>query len=351
MTAEVENGLRQQFDMGPNSELSVSNVSGSVAVHAEEGFLITVQARKRGSSRSRDIPDIDIRKDGNKVSVQTKTGQFGLINFGRSSAVDYDISVPRDCSVRLNSVSADVKITGIRAEVGVQTVSGDLTLEDIAGELTATTISGDIQGNTITGTLVARTTSGDCELRRTRLRRFSINSVSGDFRVETPLIVGEQCFAKTVSGDLSLIVPPDTKATVHLKSVSGSVGCELPAEIVKSGRRHWQGRINGGGAQLEMTSVSGDLNISRGDGSAPNVSEPPEYVRPEPTAAELRGYGESGEPDQQSVQGQDHEHAPGPTADEAEVGSTAEVLAALERGDISVDEAMTRLDEIQMRDQ
>jgi DUF4097 and DUF4098 domain-containing protein YvlB len=344
MTTDSQNTVRQQFDMGPNSELSVSNVSGSVSVHAEEGMTITVRAQKRGSSRSRDITDIDIRRDGNKVSVQTKTGQVGLMSFGRSSAIDYDISVPNDCSVRLNAVSSDVKIEGIRAEVGVQTVSGDLKLEDLAGELTATTVSGDIEGRSITGTLVVRTTSGDCELRRTRLRRFSINTVSGDFTVETPLISGEQCYAKTVSGDLSLIVPADTKATVHLKSISGSVGCELPAEIVKSGRRHWQGRINGGGAQLEMSSISGDLNIKRGAGSVPNVPETPEYTRSE-HREEPGAYRPSEEQVSTSEQPGVGDVDPAGTAGYA---STAEVLAALERGELSVDEAMARLDELQL---
>jgi len=277
--------------------------------------------------------------------VQTKTGQVGLMSFGRSSAIDYDISVPRDCSVRLNAVSSDVKIAGIRAEVGVQTVSGDLRLEDIAGELTATTVSGDIEGRSITGTLVARTTSGDCELRRTRLRRFSINSVSGDFTVETPLISGEQCYAKTVSGDLTLIVPVDTKATVHLKSISGSVGCELPAEIVKSGRRHWQGRINGGGAQLEMNSISGDLNIKRGEGNVPNMPEASEYTRSESYENRPSQYSTAEEPVNSSdPRDATEEHAAAsPTAYQ----STAEVLSALERGELSVDEAMTRLDEMQ----
>lgn len=82
MTTESENGVREQFEMGPHAELSVSNVSGSVTVDAVDGSQITVRAR-RSRSRSRDNAEIDIRKDGNKVSVQTKTGQFGLMNFGK----------------------------------------------------------------------------------------------------------------------------------------------------------------------------------------------------------------------------------------------------------------------------
>lgn len=258
--------------------------------------------------------------------------------------------MPKDCSVRLNTVGADVKITGTRAEVGVQTVSGDVTLNDIAGDLTATTVSGDIEGGLISGTLVARTTSGDCKLRRSRLRRFSVNSVSGDFSIETPLISGEQCYAKTISGDLSLMVPGDTKATIHLKSVSGSVGCELPAEIVRSGRRHWQGRINGGGAQLEMTSVSGDLSIRRGDGAVSDRPEPPQPPRTPTPPREPANWREDepaiAEPVIESEAGVENT-APAWSGEEGSKQSTAEILAALERGELTVDEAMGRLDDLQ----
>jgi hypothetical protein len=137
------------------------------------------------------------------------------------------------------------------------------------------------------------------------------------------LIAGQHYFAKTVSGDLHVLVPEGTGVTVQMKSVSGSVKSELPAEIIKAGRRSWQGRINGGGATLEMQSVSGDLRVARGM-QATEDTEP-------------AGDQSADEPREPSA-------APEPSAPVAEDSEMLAILKALEAGDITLDEATSRLE-------
>ena len=363
MGTESQAGQEQRFEMGPRSELSVSNVSGRISVVAQAGSEIVVRHDKRGASRALQNTNVDIRREGNRVTVQTRSVAGGLINFGRASSVNYDITVPTDCTVRLHAVSASISLGGLRADAAIQTVSGDVNATDLAGDISITTVSGKIVASNLSGTLVARTTSGDGSILMSRLRRFSVNSVSGDFSLETPLIVDEHCNAKTVSGDLELRLPPETGATIQLKSISGSVSCELPAEIIKSGRRHWQGRVNGGGGHVEMNSVSGDLTIRRSQGvrmesdsddvadesrahwpqeppSKPLVPEPPSSpMIPEPaTVSSIPEFVHAAEPT-----------VPGESAKDAELfsespDSTTATLQALERGEITVDEAMARLE-------
>jgi hypothetical protein len=112
---------------------------------------------------------------------------------------------------------------------------------------------------------------------------------------------------------------------VTLKTLSGDVRSELPADIIKAGRRNWQGRINGGGADVEMNSVSGDLRISRG------------------------AFGEATPPGSWPAAGgreSDHPSVAEPTAPEPSESDTVAILGALERGEITVEEAMARLDNL-----
>lgn len=357
MASETEQSLDQTFEMGSNSELSVSNVSGHIRVRADEESRIVIKSMKRGSGRSRENTQVDIHRDGNKVSVQTRSATAGLINFGRSSSVDYDVVVPRDCTLRVHAVSADVEVSGSRADVGIQTVSGDVVVRDLAGDITVTTITGDIQGDSVSGTLVARTTSGDSHMLKSRLRRFSTNTVSGDFTIQTPLISDEHSQAKSVSGDLVLLVPSDTAATVQLKSVSGSVSCDLPAEVIKSGRRHWQGRINGGGSHVEMHSVSGDLRIRKaasGDVSSQHESgsrhgtdwSPTPPTPLEPLVVPEIDVGSIMQSIHSAIGAEIDSTSPVGTTKErtSETSPTTEILGALERGELSVEEAMTKLE-------
>jgi DUF4097 and DUF4098 domain-containing protein YvlB len=113
----------------------------------------------------------------------------------------------------------------------------------------------------IAGALHGQSVSGDLEINRATLQSFDLQTVSGDIIVDTPLSTGQRYRAHTVSGDLRLRVPGDTGATIWLKTVSGSLRSSLPAQIQHADRRHWQGTINGGGAEVEMDSVSGDLTI------------------------------------------------------------------------------------------
>lgn len=331
METATENIIEERFPVGPRPQLTVSNVSGQISVRAGADSEIVMRATKHGSMRATENTYIDRGQSGNRVNIQTKSRrehERGMFNFGRNlGSVDYDIEVPRSCEVRVKAVSADVRIDGTGAPVGVRTVSGNIVVKDVSGESDITAVSGDVECRDVTGDLTLRTTSGDATVTGGQLRRFNLNTVSGDFTIETPLAVGEHYFAKTVSGDLQLIVPPDTAATVTMRTLSGDVQSELPADIIKMGRRNWQGRINGGGANVEMHSVSGDLRIVQGSAAGTAPARPSQPPAPPPAPEPPAG---------QSDAGQTH-------------GGTMEVLSALERGEISVEEAMSRLDAMNER--
>jgi hypothetical protein len=336
--SDIGEDVERSFEVGPGAELSVSNVSGDTRIRAEEGSVIRVQARKSGSSRRLANTQIEFDQAGNRVTVRTRAGQAGRWGIVRNvGSVEYDIIVPRGCKVHVHTVSGDVDVRGTGAPLAAETVNGDITIDDISGDSTITTVNGDVQGTRLEGALAARSTNGDITIKESRLRRFTLNSVSGDFFVETPLTVGEHYFAKTVSGDLQLIIPRDARATIQLKTVSGDMHLEHPAEIIKAGRRNWQGRINGGGATVEMQSVSGDLDVSAGSGlrSPIPVSEPHAPVAPAPPAAP--GAPTPPAPAAEPAPIQAGEPPPGES-------ETSKILGELERGEITVEEAMQRLE-------
>ena len=312
--------VEQQFEVGDSPSLSVVNVSGEVTITAGDTSVIKIRAGKHGSRRRMASTDVQITREGDRVTAETRAGQRGTWNLGRNvSRVDYDIIVPRGCRVFVKTVSADVRTSGTGAPVEIETVSGDVNVDDAAGESKLTTISGDVRIRRLIGSLMARTTSGDLTVDDSQLRRFHLNSVSGDFRLDTPLTANEHYYAKTVSGDLLLSVPENTGAIVQLKTVSGDVQTDLPAEIIKSGRRNWQGRINGGGANVEMQSVSGDLHIALSRRSETAVGLP--FPPPAPAQA-----------------------PPVPEPPPTDQPSTTDILRALEVGEITVEEALARLE-------
>jgi hypothetical protein len=337
MSGMANDVIEQQFTVDARPELSISNISGRIDIRAGDSSTISMRATKHGSREAVANTRIEFRHDGNRVRVETKGERSGLLNLSRNvSAVDYQLVVPRDCEVRAQAVSAGVRVEGLSAAVSAQTVSGDVELAGIAGDCQVTTVSGAATGRRLTGALTLRTTSGDTDIRDSALRHFNLNSVSGDFAIESPLSVGQHYLAKTVSGDLRLLVPADVRATVQMKSVSGEVASDLQAEVIKAGRRHWQGRINGGGATVEMNSVSGDLRIQYADG-APQGAMPPSTSVATPEVAPEVSQEASAVSSELPISEPPVEDGPETPAD------TGAVLRALERGEITVEEAMQRL--------
>jgi DUF4097 and DUF4098 domain-containing protein YvlB len=155
-----------------------------------------------------------------------------------------------------------------------------------------TTVSGGIEATGLVGVAHLRSTSGKIDVGSSLLESFNVNTVSGGTRLETPLNSGNQYVVGTVSGSVLVEVPPETGATVTLRSVSGEASFDLPAQVINSGRRSWQGILNGGGATLEVHSVSGSLRVTGSTGTRSDrrsASTPADVGVPIPT---VRGEGE-----------------------------------------------------------
>lgn len=318
METMTNDTLEQVYEVGRPAELSLTTVSGEVRIQGADTNQIRVRAVKSGRDNARANTQVDVQQEGNRVVIHTRAeSSFASLGIGKNMAsVEYDITVPRDCALAVKTVSADVHASGTRAGSRLQTVSGDVHVDDITGTSSVTTVSGDVTATGLSGSLTLHTTSGDARVERSSLRGFNLHSVSGDFEIETPLTRGEHYYAHTVSGDLWLAVPSGTGLTVQMRSISGEVISELQnADIIKSGRRHWQGRINGGGANVEMQSVSGDLRIS-GGGAGDAAPPPAEGEQPQSGAATVE-------------RGSDEE--------------AGRVLSLLEQGEIDVEQALTRL--------
>ncbi|MDO9066603.1 MAG: hypothetical protein Q7U96_05945, partial [Chloroflexota bacterium] len=118
--------------------------------------------------------------------------------------------------------------------------------------------------------------------------------------------------AKTVSGNLHLFLPTDTRATIQLASTSGKAQCDLACTVSESRRGVWRGVLNGGGATVDFHTVSGNLLVGMA-----GPEEPPAVGQEEP--AQPQAAGEAPE---------------------------MSVLRAVERGDLTVEDALKQLEEL-----
>jgi hypothetical protein len=235
-------------------------------------------------------------------------GIIGRIFTGRASVeVDVELEVPRGARLLIETISGDITAEGLRGEQRINTTSGDVYLDDAGGTLRIETVSGDavIRAERPLSARV-QAISGDLALSAPRMEALRAQSVSGDIELEGELVRNGEFRIETVSGDVSVGLVGD--ASFEVRGISSDISSDIDHRI--EGRLDRRRLVIGSGEPVVIfSSMSGDLAIRR-----------PRRVA-EPTAAT--------------------ESAPSPAALDGE--DQMAVLRALERGEISVEEATRRL--------
>jgi hypothetical protein len=240
-------------------------------------------------------------------------GVIGRLLTGRGSVeVDVELEVPRGARLVMEAVSGELTVEGMRGEQRYITTSGDIYLNDGGGSVRVKTVSGDVVVRA-DRPLAARVeaVSGDLVLSAPRIEALRAQSVSGDVEVEGELAPGGEFRVETVSGDFGIGL--GGSAAFEVRGISTDISSDIDHRI--EGRLDRRRLVIGSGKpNVIFSSMSGDISVRRQRRAMPQAPEPtttPEH--PEPTPRNL-----------------------------AE-GDQLAVLEALERGEISVDEAARRL--------
>ena len=356
MNSTESDVMEKQFTVGPDATLVIQNFSGSVSVAG--GSDSSVRVRASGPDIEDGEDPLRVKQLGNRITITTE-GRMG------PTPVDYVVTVPPGTEVRANTVEADLTIQDTRGAVDVQTVNGavavagagrcaihtsagDIVLDRIEGGCDVTAVSGDIQARAVAGELVVSATNGDVTVSASRLTRTTVQGINGDINLETSISPDGQYELKSNNGDVQLLIPPDARVTAALKTRHGDLSVKLPGDATKSDKYRWQGTINGGGARVTMESSNGDVRLDRSDrvsqGSWPASAEA-RYESPEvsdaPVMSDLADVPEV--PDVPDIA----TDTPGASAETTSFldDRTVSILRQLEEGNLTVDEAMRRLDE------
>lgn len=288
-----------RHEIGADGMLLLRGVSGSINLIGGDGTEAVVLAR---SSRGGE-PDLSVERRAGSLLVEPQRSGFAFIR-GQDTEIDFSVTLPRGARVDVKSVSADINSGGLRGEQGYKTVSGDLRLRESAGRVTILTVSGDIRLERAGQLeLSAATTSGDLAVEAESLELLRVRTVSGDVRLTGRLSGGPRHTVETVSGDLTF-------------RSTGGVTVE-PSRALDIGRNSRRAVVIGDGrATLSFRSMSGEERVT---GPAAPQDEPMTSQMPIATA---------------------------PTRSDASVDARLDVLRALERGDIDIEEAARRLEEV-----
>jgi DUF4097 and DUF4098 domain-containing protein YvlB len=272
----------ERIDAAPDGEVEVRNVSGDIVISAWDESAVHVTG-----DISDDAERLDVRREGDRVVVEVIYPEDwrGSDNLGDDT--DLVIRAPRGSSLDVETVSADLAVSGIEgeqylksvsgdvvaetftAEVRVQSVSGDVqvTGRDDATRTSASAVSGDVRFNRVSGEIDVESVSGDVEVASGLIERAELQSVSGDVSLQGELAADARVRANSTSGDVELLFRGDGAAEYSLTSFSGEIAnCFGPTAARSrqgpsgSALRFTEGSSS---ASVEITTMSGDIGLCR----------------------------------------------------------------------------------------
>lgn len=307
--------------IGASGSFSLNNVSGDIRIRGVDGDEVVVEAR---SERGRgDFLPLVVRRGESSLSIEIE--QRGPLLFGLGwrnvPGIDFDISVPRGARVDVSSVSSDIEARGLIGDQEYKSVSGDIALDDEAGRVGLTTVSGDVR-LTARDTVEPRvaTTSGDVQIAARQIRALSARTVSGDLQLRGGFDPGANHGVETVSGDVDI-------------SAESGLTVEVRRGIDISGKGGRQQVVGDGAAHLRFRSLSGDLSLSGERARAGSFAAPPAPPVPPAPPAPPSAPASPAPP-----------VSPAPDAARSGEANSLEILQALERGEIDIEEASRRLE-------
>ncbi|MEQ8907065.1 MULTISPECIES: DUF4097 family beta strand repeat-containing protein [Ekhidna] len=173
---------------------------------------------------------LSIKQEGNRISISGAHRE--------ADDAEYKMYLPKSLMLKIDYNSWQ---------------AGDVVVRGMAGEIEAKSQVGDLEFINVTGPIVAHTLSSDLDV--------SFASLSS----KTPTSLS------STSGDIDVTLPASVKGTFKMSTISGGVytGVEFDfgeeSNIRRVGGQNATGKLNGGGVEVTLKTISGDIYIRKAE--------------------------------------------------------------------------------------
>jgi DUF4097 and DUF4098 domain-containing protein YvlB len=276
--AAAQQNITKRATVAADATIEVSNVQGSVDVTAwdrNEVELIAVLESDRDELEFEATPRIV------RIEVDRPDGKYGRDH----SEARLQLKVPAGAVLVVDTVSADIKVAGVRGEQELESVSGTVGTQAFDAPVRAASVSGDVNvtgtggkaavrvenvsgSATVTGVrggFDGEVVSGEIHATIAAAEEIEVNSVSGDITVNAELTSSARVEMESVSGTVELKIKPPVNADFDLESFSGDIDVCFGPKARQTSKftpgtelSFTQGE---GGARIELQTLSGEIRI------------------------------------------------------------------------------------------
>lgn len=266
-TSHAATPIDQIRPLDPTGRVDITNLKGRIQVRAWDRAEVEVSGTL-GDGVEKLVVEGDSRHLVVKVQYPKNNGWGGK----KSGPTDLQLSVPLRAELDIDSVSADVDVSGVAAaKLSIESVSGNVSVAAAPSEVSVESVSGDLRLTVNSADVEAQTVSGNIVLRGRMNGEISTETVSGDIDVAVNGESVRDLSASTVSGNADLHAALAPKGEIKLESVSGDLVLVLPRNVSARARgESFSGDLKATGAKIRKPGhgpgSSFDTRYGSGDG-------------------------------------------------------------------------------------
>lgn len=258
--ASAQTEYERRFDAPAGGAVEISNVAGSVTVVGWDRKEVEVRG-----VLGRGVDGVDASSRGGTLRIEVGHRSRD----GHAGSAELEIRLPRGSRLAIESVSAEVQVSGVDGDLDLESVSGSLAVRGRPRSVDAQTISGDVDIEGASESVAAESVNGTIVVRGGV--EIEADSVSGSIRL--PDVEGVQRVdLGVVSGRIELSGSLAKGAEVEISSHNGSIDVTLPAEVsARFEVTSFSGRIDnelGPPARRQRFSPAQELEFTAGSGDA-----------------------------------------------------------------------------------
>jgi DUF4097 and DUF4098 domain-containing protein YvlB len=277
--AMAQQQINKRAIVAADVTVEVSNVQGSVEIAAWDKNEVELNAELESPK-----DELEYEATERYVRIEVEREHH---HYGDSDEEDayLTLHVPKGARLVVDTVSAEITVSGVRGEQSLQSVSGDVQTQAYDAPVTASAVSGEITvtGNggksavstenvsgtsTVTGvrgSYNGEVVSGEIRATVAGADRIELNSVSGDIDLSADLKPNTRLDMESVSGVITVRLKAPVNADFDIESFSGDIDNCFGPKARDTSKYTPGSELNftqgSGGARVEIQTLSGEIKV------------------------------------------------------------------------------------------
>ena len=257
--------FNQTYQLPAGARVEVSSIRGSVKIMNADTATAEVQIIRTARTRADlEYHKIEVEQTGNSLVVRGV--QESRERESRNIQVNHQVilKLPRRIDLSVTSVSGSLQVGDVEGQMHVSSISGSGNIGNVGGKLQVSSVSGSLEVGNVGADARVNSISGNVGLGQVN-GSLDVSSVSGGVNARLLSLSPQGIRINSVSGSIELGFKGEVNADFSAEQVSGQVYLDVPNVTRDSEAKssNVRARIGAGGTPITISSVSGNIRLTR----------------------------------------------------------------------------------------